>query len=400
MSKEAYEFAKQSSPTRQNALTALCGSILLILAGGFWLLILQASLGDNSAALLPESSWMGLLVFLALLTGSTFSGGVITLYHSIQSLRGKTSHRLMLPSWWIWLFVWVAVLVSGYGVHSSELDSVVPVLGIILPLLAGFVPLVTLVAIGTQLLPVPVFALTWRRLFTALICGALVAFHIAGLLIILLDGQFEQRYHACVSPLCAGSPEGYSGFIFLALVIPLVEELVKPLALMLFMPKISGRTEALLLGMICGAGYGCIEGFIFILLFPTDWPFIAAISATFTLLHGLSSGWVMVGWYHLKHKSPARWLKTPGYWLIALLMHIAFNGSFAVFLLPGKASEVLKFGIEIGNISLDAVASSFVADLLLLSVYSLLTFWHAGALEGAGQLRTNVPAGTEQQISS
>jgi RsiW-degrading membrane proteinase PrsW (M82 family) len=377
--------APQNTPSpryhRGIAITALCGSILLILVSAFWLLAFQASLIDSStSALLPASSWMGVLIFLALLAGSTFCGGAIILYHSIRFLVGNRSHRLTLPAFWIWLLVYLAVLVSGYGAYSSELDVVAPALSVILPLLAGILPVIALLAATTQLLPIPAFTPTWRRLSTALVCGAIVTFQIAGLLIILLNDPFERILHACVSPLCAGSPGGYSGFIFLAIVIPLVEELVKSLPFLLFLRQVRHHTEALLLGMLGGAGYGCIEGLIFILLFPNDWPFIAAISATFALLHSLTTGWIVLGWYHLSAKSSGRSLKAPGYWLAALLLHIIFNGSFAIFLLPGLPGEILKFGLEIGGLNLDAVASSFTGDFLLLGLALLFTFWRAGAL--------------------
>ncbi len=81
---------------------------------------------------------------------------------------------------------------------------------------------------------------------------------------------------------------------YIALIVPLIEELLKPLAVWIFATKIESPAQGFAMGVLCGAAFALIESLNASADGTATWPFIVGIRAGTGLLHMTTSG--LVGW--------------------------------------------------------------------------------------------------------
>ncbi|MBK8825065.1 MAG: PrsW family intramembrane metalloprotease [Anaerolineales bacterium] len=91
------------------------------------------------------------------------------------------------------------------------------------------------------------------------------------------------------NPLVIASLVGY-----ISVLVPLVEELLKPLAVWIFALKIETPAQGFAMGMLSGAAFALIESLNASGNGSTTWPIIVSIRAGTSLLHMTTSG--LVGW--------------------------------------------------------------------------------------------------------
>jgi RsiW-degrading membrane proteinase PrsW (M82 family) len=141
----------------------------------------------------------------------------------------------------------------------------------------------------------------------------------------------------------------------LALVAPIAEESLKPLAARIGGPR--SRREAFVLGAAAGAGFAAVEN----LIYATGWFWsyewflpIAVLRSSGAALHLLGAGLISVALYErrsrMAHRTPVAAM-----WGIAVGIHALWNGSIAVSIilyeeqarLAGLGGSALEWGIAL-----------------------------------------------------
>lgn len=84
------------------------------------------------------------------------------------------------------------------------------------------------------------------------------------------------------------------GIGYIALIVPLIEELLKPLAVWLFASKIESPSQGFVLGLLSGAAFALIESLNASADGTTSWPIIVSVRAGTSILHITASG--LMGW--------------------------------------------------------------------------------------------------------
>ncbi|MBC7878757.1 MAG: PrsW family intramembrane metalloprotease [Anaerolineales bacterium] len=81
---------------------------------------------------------------------------------------------------------------------------------------------------------------------------------------------------------------------YIAVIVPLIEELLKPLAVWIFATRIQSTAQGFAMGVLSGAGFALLESLNASADGTTGWPVIVSIRAGTSLLHMTASG--LVGW--------------------------------------------------------------------------------------------------------
>ncbi len=149
-------------------------------------------------------------------------------------------------------------------------------------------------------------------------------------------------------------------------VVPVIEEVVKPLALWSLAGQKITPQEGFVGGLLCGAGFALLENLLYgtTALAAEDWLFMAIGRAGTGILHMLASG--LVGWGLAKLWQDGKWLFSGLMLLGAILLHGVWN---AVALVSGVAPLYI-YGPEV-TISQTLLFYLPVISLLILSAIGL-----------------------------
>jgi RsiW-degrading membrane proteinase PrsW (M82 family) len=397
------------------AISSLVGSSLVLLIGLIFtgLLLLATALPNKT---MNGSQQFDVAIVIALFICVGIFGGSFGLYHSIRSLIKKPSADFSLPWFWIFLVLYVAVAVIGFVLHSRGQEVAFPVLSATLIVLAGVLPALAVTAIAVRRLRtragkaihgrdaqssmvgagIPAllkdkWETSWRRFTLALLSGATLSVTLAGvlefvllvLLILLTHAQGMQNLVSCVNTPdvqnCQNAGAYSLLFITIAVVAPLVEETVKPLAVVLLIGRVRSAAEAFVLGLACGIGFDIVETSLYISMGYHDWLNVALTRTGAGLLHGFGAAMVALGWYYLTHAQesgyPKAFLRAFACWFYAVFQHAVWNGSVTLVLLPGPVGQFLQnWTLNIGFASLpsDVVINS-IETLLILAFFIYMT---------------------------
>jgi RsiW-degrading membrane proteinase PrsW (M82 family) len=232
---------------------------------------------------------------------------------------------------------------------------------------------------------------TWRRITLAVLSGATLSVTLASVLelvllvvtILVTHTQGMQNIALCVNTPDAQSCQnaGAYGVLFLtiAVVAPLVEESVKPLAVVFLIGRVRSAAEAFVLGLACGVGFDIVETSLYISSGYHDWLNVALIRTGASLLHGFGAAMVALGWYYLTHSKETggrnALLLAFGCWLYAVFQHAVWNGSEILILLPGPVGHFLQnWSLNLGFATLTAdIMLNIIVALLILSFFLYMT---------------------------
>ena len=110
---------------------------------------------------------------------------------------------------------------------------------------------------------------------------------------------------------------------YIALIVPLIEELFKPLAVWIFARKIETPAQGFALGMLSGAAFALIESLNASGDGSATWPLIVSIRAGTSLLHMTTSG--LVGWGIASAFREKKIARLVGAYLSAVTLHGIWN---------------------------------------------------------------------------
>ncbi|HEU5383153.1 MAG TPA: PrsW family glutamic-type intramembrane protease [Ktedonobacteraceae bacterium] len=398
------------------SIIAFACSCLAILGGLLSLGIAALASVAPRTDLAPDQFFASLLLFLALAFVGIVGGG-FCFYHSMRSLFfKKPSKAVWLPHFWVFLLGYLAVLGLGYWLHVQEQDVAFPVVTGLLIYLGGLLPALTVLALGLHRLrsapggrwsmvfyrdkqvkanvsvsrPWPT---TWRRLTLALVSGATLSVTLAFLLefiflLILVGARGTQLLQALNDPNASGADPSLYGLLLitLAVVAPVVEELVKPLAVIILIGRVRSKAEAFALGLACGIGFDLVETVSYIGSGYTNWLHVVLLRSGAGLLHGFGAAMMALAWYCLTHRPEGNWrwsqrlLPALGYGGYAVLQHMIWNGSFGLGLFPGPIQDFFQnWSWSLGPLFIDG------SDLfVIVGTLGMLIFF----IYMAGRLRT------------
>jgi hypothetical protein len=126
------------------------------------------------------------------------------------------------------------------------------------------------------------------------------------------------------------SPWFLVAMIQIAIVAPLVEELVKSLPLLPLLRHLKTPRDALLLGALVGAGFAFVENLLYAAIFGSAWSGVLALRAIGAALHPVGTGLMAVAWWRVLRREPvasAHWVRNYG---LAVGVHALWNGTCLV----------------------------------------------------------------------
>jgi hypothetical protein len=368
-------------------IVACIGSCLALLGGlGCVVLLLLVSI-EQAAGLLAFSNgqyFSSMMEGLALAAAGLI-GGSFCFYHSLRALFFKQpSRRIWLPRFWVFLLCYLATLGLGLWLHMLGRDMASSLgLGLLITL-AGVFPALTILALGAGRLRFPgtgIWPTTWRRLVLALVSGATLSIALASVLelvfwLLLVGIHSGGILQLLNTPASSDDPLFGILIVLAAVIAPLVEELVKPLGVLVLIGRVSSKAEAFTLGLACGIGFNLIETTGYISQGYSDWLNVALGRSGAGLLHGFGAAMMALGWYILTHPQEGSWRRRS--WLAlgcggyAVVQHALWNGSIALVLLPGAPGAFFQtWSWNLGPVYIDGYELVNIAQGVLILAFFL-----------------------------
>jgi hypothetical protein len=114
-----------------------------------------------------------------------------------------------------------------------------------------------------------------------------------------------------------------AALMFVAVLVPLIEELFKPLAVWLFARRIESPAQGFALGLLSGAAFALVESLNASGAGTETWPVIVTVRAGTSMLHIMASG--LVGWGIVSAFRERRILRLFVAYFSAVLLHGIWN---------------------------------------------------------------------------
>ncbi len=263
-----------------------------------------------------------------------------------------------LPALWL-VYIGTRGLIPGaprrrWGVFASGL-----VLG---PVVILILELLLLVAIG-------LLALVWVMLNPSLAnqLGSLTTrLHGAGS---NLDSILQ-----ALTPFLLNPGIIFLGFAFISVLVPLLEELFKPIGVWLLAGQKITPAQGFGYGVLSGAGFGLFENLGNTSGGASDWALLASSRISTLLLHSFTAG--LVGWALVSAWSERRYLRLAIVYAVAVIVHGLWNG----LALLSAASQLQNYT----NVALPAYLNQLGTysswGIVALGIIVLLLFFGANSL--------------------
>ena len=304
--------------------------------------------------------------------------GILVSHHSSRYLKGAPSGPFRLPAIWVLIGVFALAIIILNRYASPHRTSASFLLAIVLPVAAVLPPLWSLSwftngGSGNT---------TWRRGLVAFAGGATLSVFLSvtlevllpnAILALVLDladrvlGRLDLLLAALADQDIAAalSSRGFLyGLIQLAVIAPLVEELVKPLVTLPLLARLD-RRDAFLVGAWAGAGFAAVENVIYAGLGPPMAAGILAVRALGGAIHPLGAGLMALGWRSvLQGESGAgrRWLMR---FASSVGVHALWNGGSLLVIALAGAHFIGDRPTELDLLGVSAGATTFALIVIL-----------------------------------
>jgi RsiW-degrading membrane proteinase PrsW (M82 family) len=361
--------------SRQKTLAFLWGLLWLGIGG-------LAGLAFLGVTVLGGSEWRASLGLMVPLSAGLFGGGLVAFYALRSMTKAPPRPLRLLPAWALGGGL-VLALALGLSLWQAEVSR-----AFLMPVLVAVAAALAPLAVISWVMGRQPGAITARRGWVALGLGATASTTLAYLLNTLLSAAVlflvfgladellplaEDLLESLqFGPLTADlvSPWFVIAFVEVAVMAPLVEELVKPLPLLPLLKRLSSPRDALLLGALAGAGFAIVENILYAALLGPAWGGVLATRAMGAALHPLGTGLVAVAWWRVLHSEPdaaSLWARNYG---LAVAAHALWNGTCVVAATVAHAWfqgwEVDLLGITDGAVLLALLAAEGLGLLVAL----------------------------------
>jgi hypothetical protein len=290
------------------------------------------------------------LLLLLNAAGTAFAGFLLipSAVYALFRLLDKpapSGWHIRRPGWIILALPPVLVLGQWTATAGMAAYFLLPVLHV----LAAAISVSWLLALGLRGLTVGSRQLTWG-VFNAGLVGApllslvaefvaLVFVAIFAFLFLIQDPQVIEALIELTETMSVGVSETalellepyvmrpstlYISLFFGALIVPLLEELFKPIGVWLLAGRNPTPGQGFAAGLLSGAGYALFENFMLGAGAGQDWAFVAIARMGTSLIHILTAG--LMGWALARAWHGKRYLQLGVTCLIAIAIHALWNG--------------------------------------------------------------------------
>jgi len=299
-------------PATNMIVAATCFFEILILGVCCWFVLQRAS-GNESALLsfkVPFPRWYVILIF-----------GIIVIALAAGSLAAYSEINLV--AWLILpvatLFVIVPPILLVMGIGSKGLDPG-PRWRFAATVGTGMT-VGPLIIIGLELSVLVMSIILWA-VYVAVFNPDLLN-QLESLAAMVDMATSEDAIISLLSPYLTSPIVITAALGYIAVIVPLIEETLKPLAVWIFASRIETPAQGFVLGMVSGASFALIESLNASADGTTNWPFIVGVRAGTSLLHMAVSG--MVGWGIVSAFREKKYGRLAGSYLSAILIHGLWN---------------------------------------------------------------------------
>jgi RsiW-degrading membrane proteinase PrsW (M82 family) len=318
---------------RQKTLVLMWGLIWLGIGGIAGLVFLVAAI---------ESEWRVSLGAMVPLFAGWIGGGLVTFF-ALRSMGKRPAWAFRLPPTWALGGGFIVALAAGLGLWQAGISK-----AFLMPIFAALAAALAPLAVVGWVVDRKPGAVNARRGWVAFGLGATAGMSAAYVLNTLLPAAIlflvfgladavlplaEELLDALQFGSLTGdllSPWFLVSLIEIALIAPLVEELVKPLPLLPLLKRIGSARDALLLGVLAGAGFAAVEDLLYAALVGPAWGGVLAIRAMGAALHSFGAGLMAVAWWRALRRKPGAaglWARNYG---LAVGAHALWNGTCVV----------------------------------------------------------------------
>lgn len=154
--------------------------------------------------------------------------------------------------------------------------------------------------------------------------------------------------------------------VVISLIVPLIEEAMKPLAVWFFINKLSGPAEGFTAGVLCGMGFAVMETLGQIAGAGENWAGLILARAGTGLMHMLASGLIGYGIYFAWHQR--RWSRLLGLYLVSAMLHGLWNA-----LAIGVSLSAL--GSQLGLERVNAWVAPTVGGISIFAIGLIVAGW-------------------------
>jgi hypothetical protein len=287
------------------------------------------------------------------------------------------------------------VLLLGHWATTTDLASyfILPVVHV----LAAAISVAWLLTLGLRGLSVGSPQLTWG-VFNAGLVGApflsliiefmvLIFLGIFALLYLAQDPQVLEALWQLSESMPIGVPESgfdvfesylmrpgtlYMVLLFGALIVPLIEEMFKPIGVWLLVGRKPTPAQGFAAGLLSGAGYALFENFLLGAGAGDDWVMVAIARMGTSLIHIFTAG--LMGWALAQAWSGKRYLRLGVTYLATVLIHGLWNGLVILTAVPDI------FGSEVAipeTLEMIGTAAPVIFAILILGCFILLLVFNA-----------------------
>ena len=367
------------------------GAFILVLIGLIQLLLPAEAQGNSTIPLLLGSS--GVMIGLLL---------VPSVVYPLQRLLGRRPSRLVPTSPWLrptlLIFTLPLLLLAGWWIsqQGAALQLILPIFHV--PAIG--IPILWLSYLAVRNLPLGSPQRAWGLLGSGSVLAPLFILFAEVLVLLggviiwsiwmsgqpgMLDelsilaerlqraGNSPQLIAHIISPYLQDPLVIFSAFTFAAVIIPLIEEAIKPLGVWFLAGSRLTPAEGFTAGILCGAGYALLESLTLSADSGNDWGSLVFARIGTAVVHILTSG--LTGWALASAWKEKRYFRLGVTYLGAVLLHGLWNGLTMLIVIADLSlpadqlgQDLLSQAYQIAPYGLVGLAIGGLATLLWINV--------------------------------
>lgn len=339
------------------------GAFILVLIGLIQLLLPAEAQGNSTIPLLLGSS--GVMIGLLL---------VPSVVYPVQRLLGHRPYRLVPTSPWLrptlLIFALPLLLLAGWWIsqQGAALQLILPIFHV--PAIG--IPILWLSYLAVRDLPLGSPQRAWGLLGSGSVLAPLFILF-AEILVLLagvitwsiwmsgqpgmLDelsilaerlrqaGNSPQLIAHIISPYLKDPLVIFSAFTFAAVIVPLIEEAIKPLGVWFLAGSRLTPAEGFTAGILCGAGYSLVESLTLSADSGNDWVSLVFARIGTAVVHILTSG--LTGWALASAWREKRYFRLGVTYLGAVLLHGLWNGLTMLIVIADLSLPAAQLGQDL-----------------------------------------------------
>ncbi len=336
------------------------GAFILVLIGLIQLLLPAEAQGNSTIPLLLGSS--GVMIGLLL---------VPSVVYPLQRLLGHRPSRLVPTSPWLrptlLIFALPLLLLAGWWIsqQGAALQLILPIFHV--PAIG--IPILWLSYLAVRDLPLGSPQRAWGLLGSGSVLAPLFILFAEVLVLLagvitwsiwmsgqpgMLDelsilaerlrqaGNSPQLIAHIISPYLKDPLVIFSAFTFAAVIVPLIEEAIKPLGVWFLAGSRLTPAEGFTAGILCGAGYALVESLTLSADSGNDWVSLVFARIGTAVVHILTSG--LTGWALASAWREKRYFRLGVTYLGAVLLHGLWNGLTMLIVIADLSLPAAQLG--------------------------------------------------------